>query len=246
MSKFTQVAYAFCFILNLVPQVYAHKIIGLSGGVGWLDFDANQNLTINRNVFNQNIINTYTVNGNFHPNNMLAIHGGYLFHVPHKNIKWTIELLAFYNTGSKVTGQVYEGGIPLFNNFDNKYKISSKGLMLEGKLISDNKKLFVKPFVLFGIGTSWNKAYSYLEEPNIVGAVNLRGQFQSKTTSQLAYEFGFGFNKTINENIFSIEFKRQQLGTAKFGLYPTQTINEPLKVTAAFNQVVFSYSKILD
>ncbi|MDI1352985.1 MAG: hypothetical protein PSV35_09535 [bacterium] len=81
-----------------------------------------------------------------------TVHGGAVFKLPQANFRITAELAGLFNGSNRLKGQVWEGGVAEFNNFDYTYQVSSNALMVESRLIYDNYQFI--PYVLAGLGTA--------------------------------------------------------------------------------------------
>lgn len=237
---------SFAGMASEVPVTPSPQLIaGISVGAAWYEEPGNRSINLYNDVLGRPIRNVYTYHSDSQQAATVNAHIGYLFSFPQSNFNISAELLGFYNFKRLIAGQVWEGGVPQFNNFNYSYNVQSKGLMAESRLFYAASSWSVMPYALFGIGSSWNKAYNYNESPRNLITASARGPISSNTSTQFAYEAGAGLSWRNNNTIVSVEYKYQDLGDAKLGLYAIQTYNDPLMMKLRSNQVLLNVTQVI-
>lgn len=106
-----------------------------------------------------------------------------------------------YISPIKVDGQIEEFSDPEFTNYNYNYQLDHEMLSLFTKLNIYRFNRF-SPYVLFGIGSSWNRSSDYHEIAMAdVDPAREPPQFGDKTDRQFAYDIGLGIDFMINENL---------------------------------------------
>ena len=235
----------FSLCLLLLDSAHAEliSIIGFSLGAKNTANAKNEIVNFTVDEFGSDVINAYVPNKNSKRKFTGNIHGGFLFQSPSPKIKLTTELAFYFPQTRSFTGQVWEAGIPDFDNFTYSYNVSSRQLMFESRIIYPQASWL--PYVSVGIGPSWNKAYAYQEYPNNETAISLKGNFPSNTNTTFPYEAGAGLGYTYKKLLVAFEYKYQILGDAQFGLYSFQTNNNRLNSRLRTNQFLVNLSYLI-
>lgn len=107
--------------------------------------------------------------------------------------------------------------LPEFANYTYHWQVASNVLMIAGKLnITQfwNMSLYING----GVGASINRSYDYNETALPGVTPRISPGFQDSSSSQVAYNLGFGFDFPLNpELIFSLGFVYQNLGNVASG-----------------------------
>lgn len=105
---------------------------------------------------------------------------------------------------------------PNFDTLNYNYAITSVplfGTFKFGGIIAG----FFEPYVLAGVGVSWNRAFNYNEVPTdpLATASPMRSMFQPNSETEFAYTFGggFGFQVTRSTNL-ALEYRYTNYGNA--------------------------------
>ena len=218
-------------------------IVGFSLGLKQDAGPKNETVHFTIDEFGTDVKNRYVSNTGTTGKFTGIIHGGVLMDTPQNKIKVTGELALYLPQSRSYKGEVWEAALPDFNNFSYSYKVSSKGLMFESRLMYLNSWWF--PYVLVGAGPSWNKSYAYQENPLNETAISLRGNFPSHSNTTFAYEGGAGIGIMHDKFLVSFEYKYMALGKAQFGLYPFQTMNDQFSTRLKSNQFLINVNYLI-
>ncbi len=146
--------------------------------------------------------------------------------------QWNVGLSFYYQSYNKTKGTER----PFFNasaNFDTlnySYSAESSALFVESSFTK--KTNYLNPYLLVGLGQSWNTLFGYNEVPtNPAGsAAPALAFFRHKTITNFAWEAGIGFTKQVNSySSISLGYQYVSVGEAKFGTSVLQTVASHLK-----------------
>ncbi|KTC92227.1 hypothetical protein [Legionella cincinnatiensis] len=165
---------------------------------------------------------------------------------------------SFYQLSLGIAGYFFELGqvkgteFPFINEgfFDTlnyNFHAKSSSLMVEGKAIYS--KYVLKPYVLVGIGPSWNRFYTYHEkptEPSLSAAPAVH--FNNHTKETFSYELGAGldyllWNDTQHQLQYhaSVGYQYFNLDKGALGYSLVQTSKDRLTVKNLYTQgIVFT------
>ncbi|MBU0744922.1 MAG: porin family protein [Gammaproteobacteria bacterium] len=157
---------------------------------------------------------------------LYGVNGGYEFKLG-PNALLSLGAGIYHNSNFSSDGQVYYNYPPTDidnssdkeHSFNYKYKLQSIRLMFETQLAwqFDLNKSKLIPFVMCGIGPSWNFANNY-EESLVNPLRDPRPGFKSHTKTNFAYQVGAGiaipFN--VDHDRVSIAYRYSNLGKARF------------------------------
>jgi len=126
----------------------------------------------------------------------------YSFYSFRKNWVWQYGL-AFYQTAlSSIKGEEAQAPImalDAINLWHYHYKILGRQLLIENKLSLIYKEHY-RPYLLAGIGESFNHAYGFQVTPQNSGEV-ATAIFGSKKNQTFSYLFGLGVDADLNQHI---------------------------------------------
>lgn len=132
--------------------------------------------------------------------------------------------LNFYHSAATIKGDVWQYQLPQFNNYSFRAPFISNRLMIDVK-----PTLFtfhtVSPYLIMGAGVTWN-TMSYNQSVTGVD-VNPASYISlgKHTHTQVAYDLGFGVNKTITNHLSaSVEYLYTSLGKASPASNPNNSI----------------------
>jgi opacity protein-like surface antigen len=100
------------------------------------------------------------------------------------------------------------------NSYGYSYDVLTRQLLLEGKLLYTIKKRF-HPYVMAGLGASFNKAYNYstTAQPSA-----LTPMYADNTTSSFSYALGAGFDTNLNSHLrLGLGYRFTDLGKIALG-----------------------------
>lgn len=135
-----------------------------------------------------------------------------------------------YTEMTSAYGIVY----PLFYispNFDTlSFNYEAQAVPLFGEFTLGAKFLrVVEPYIIGGVGVSWNRAFNYNEVPTApnLTALPMRTMFNARTQSEFAWNVGagLGFQATPSTTI-SLEYRYTDYGNLALNATPGQATNE--------------------
>lgn len=101
------------------------------------------------------------------------------------------------------------------NTYSYHYGVLMRQLLLEGKLLYSFRSRF-HPYILAGLGSSFNKAYQYYtDNPPLLTFTRL---YQNNNTSSFSYEAGIGLDYDVLQNLrLGIGYRFTNSGELKLG-----------------------------
>lgn len=141
-------------------------------------------------------------------------------------------------------GNVWQFGVPLFENLSYAYKVHHSRVMFSSKLLTTVPSYqAIHPYFSWELGTAYNNAGSYQETPLVSLAVPMT-PFANRIQSSFAWGLGVGFDYNINPHVRAgIGYQFADLGSVSLGITPaastTQTLTLPHLYT---NQLRFQFS----
>ena len=123
--------------------------------------------------------------------------------------------------------------------------------MLESRFIYT--QYMWQPFALVGVGSSWNRLYSYSETPTIPNdsAASSPYPFSNNTMSSFAYELGVGVQRQLFmkpssalQYFLSLEYRYINNGKGELGPSAAQTTTDRLQVSHLSVQTIMATLKV--
>lgn len=133
------------------------------------------------------------------------------------NPEWIGQAGLDYNQTApfKVKGTFQGADIQSADNFSYQYKVLTKQLLVNGKLLYTLKN-YVHPYLSAGLGTAFNKAYHYYT--NVPANLTFTRMHLDHTNTSLSYALGIGIDTDINKNLRAgIGYRFTDLGTVQLG-----------------------------
>tara|TARA_R110000868_G_scaffold339250_1_gene599971 strand:+ start:121 stop:915 length:795 start_codon:yes stop_codon:yes gene_type:complete len=230
LSKLTQCGLLFLMLPAaaiakpwVAPQPY-HYYLGITAGAS-LARNGDDNPTIH---YDGNIRDSYSTNSSYSTRPVIGANTGFEF-IPEKGSPTFSVGLGLYTTPSPYSfyGHIDEEtpGDPTALLYGSHFNVVSTRVMAEGKL---NWVLGVfSPFIDAGAGISWNRAKRYQETPMSPIYPPL-APFGDKTSTNFAYQLGFGISYSFNteeddsedflQDRISLGYRYTNLGTVAFGI----------------------------
>lgn len=115
-----------------------------------------------------------------------------------KDLQTQIGLAIATTTEAVLSGEIWEDGLPEFNNFKYKYKLQHSHLALKGKLLLD-KKYALTPWVSGSLGIGLNHT-RFSNIPLVDGAITMP-DFKKDTTTTLTYSLGAGVQYKLDQKM---------------------------------------------
>jgi opacity protein-like surface antigen len=149
-------------------------------------------------------------------------------------------LSAYVVSMGQVTGteHPFVNAGPQFDTLDYQFKVNSYALMLESRLAVTRYAL--QPFVLAGIGGSWNQLFSYQEKPSnpSSSAAPIPQGFGDHGQASFAYQVGVGLQYNFLQGDVgqptwqvSLDYRYMNFGSGSLGSIPNETTNETLSLS---------------
>lgn len=131
---------------------------------------------------------------------------------------WALDVGVGYYQASAFTGggTLTQGADdPSADNYKYSYKVQSKQLLVEGKLLGKIKEQ-IHPYLLLGIGTAFNKNYGY--KTNVPSFFTYTPMFSNNTQTNFSYELGAGIDLGVYGGWrIGAGYRFSGLGKANFG-----------------------------
>lgn len=130
----------------------------------------------------------------------------------------------------------------IFDTLNYNFHAKSASLMVESKAMYS--KYVLKPYALIGMGSSWNRFYSYHEEPTIPFLSAAPGiPFNNYSKQTFSYELGVGFEYVLwNDQQHHIQYSTSagyqyfNLGEGELGRSLPNTFTDRLKIKNLYTQ----------
>lgn len=179
--------------------------------------------------------NRYEVSKSFKPGPILGIQYGYNWHhLGGHSINVSLGVETGYMQTKNLGGLVrplYSLN-PNFDTLDFHYSVSSVPLMLISSVQFPLSSSWT-PYVLGGLGVSWNRASDYREiptDPNS-GALPMRSPFRARTMLEFAYTIGAGLSYEINTRVhIGLEYRFTNYGKVSLNPSAQQSTSERLEL----------------
>lgn len=135
----------------------------------------------------------------------------------------------------------------LFDTLDYQFKVRSAAALIQAALSYDYQRL--RPFILVGLGTSWNRSNQYREMPtNPALSATPAVLFDAHTQSSFAYTLSAGtqffLGKALTQPIeyhAAVRYQYFNLGAGRLGRAPVQTADARLRINNLYTQgILFS------
>lgn len=234
--------WSFLSALFLSSQAYAVIDLFVLGGGTYSNFGS-ENTTVQ---LNNSVTNEYDANNNSNWNLLGGIGIGYTF--PLSPLFQLSTYLSGYVVGMGMVEGVehpFVNDNPNYDTLDYQFKVNSYALMLESRLAVTRYPL--QPFVLAGIGGSWNELFNYEESPtNPNGtAAPVPEGFSDHGEASFAYQVGVGLQYNFLQGDtgqctwqVSLDYRYMNFGEGSLGTNPAQTTNETLKLSNIDTQAI--------
>lgn len=213
---------SFCTTSAMATNHHAYISAGVGGSQARLSAN---NPEIN--YYDGNLTDAYPLNHSRASTAVVSLNAGYEFKVCSMQPTIAVGLGVYTNpTPYGYSGQLIEtaSGDPANTLYNYTYNVTSTRVMAEAQLTWTVGNF--TPFINVGVGPAWNDMNGYTEAPvDSEGYVALP-PFSSRTSTNLAYQAGFGvgyaFNVEGNDSAFkheriSVGYRYVNLGNTSFG-----------------------------
>ncbi len=134
-----------------------------------------------------------------------------------------------------------------FETLNFNYSVSSVPLLVVGQL-GARIRPWCEPYLVFGTGISWNRAFDYKETPTDpdAAALPMRAMFQSHSTLGFAFMTGLGvdFRATDSTNV-GIEYRYSNFGNASLNPTSQQATDEKLRLSNIHSNALLFHMTVL-
>jgi len=131
---------------------------------------------------------------------------------------WLLETGLDYNQTSPflARGEFSQGAdAQSADTYTYHYSIVTKQALIEGKLLYTFKQYF-HPYVLFGLGAAFNKAYNYAT--SVPPFLTFTRMYSDNNTTSFSYAAGVGIDTDISDHLrLGIGYRFTNLGKAELG-----------------------------
>lgn len=141
-------------------------------------------------------------------------------------------IAGYGNTSIPLSGNVWQFGIPEFNNFTYKYRVQHGRLMFSNKLLTQwHRYPALQPYFTWEIGAAFNRASGYQETP-ITSLALPMAPFANLSQTSFSWGLGIGGDYTITNHIrIGVGYQIADLGSVSLGITPAETTNQTLSVS---------------
>ncbi len=190
--------------------------------------------------------NYYT---NSHGNSTVFDGGGMLGFERTVSDKWSLQLGAsgYGNSQIKAQGDIWQFGLPIFNNLAYSYQIQHARVMAEGKFLTQfSKAPLWRPYVSWQLGTAFNIAKSYQEVAN-PDRTPMATPFSNHTQTSFAWGVGVGADYLWKEHVrLGVGYQFLDLGAASLGSTTAAATNQTLSFPHLYtNQLRFQLTYLI-
>ena len=201
---------------------------GVTGGLGFTQVGASQQLTLN-NTVSPNIVNEYSTDNTTQGVQSVGLDAGYDFTL---SPRWQFGVgveADYFNLGT--SEGVVHPMVNLSSNFDTlNYSYDGNSYVgLFTTQIQWTRTGLWQPFVMAGVGAAYNELADYQETVPNGSTAQSAGSFGNHGESDFAYTLGVGAATNVNSHVdLAVWLRYVNLGDAELGTLPNQTTNEQL------------------
>ena len=154
---------------------------------------------------------------------------GYQQVLEKNNLAWQLGLTYLRATSAKISGTVWQLGLPQFENQVYTYKINHQHVAVKAKLLQSPEKP-VQLYVSGSIGVGFNDAHGFNNLP-LIETVVASPNFTDKTMSALSYTLSAGLQKSLSQHwLLGAEYQFVDWGRSELGPASGQTINTGIRM----------------
>lgn len=213
-----------------IPAAPTNHYYGeIFGGVAWTQASKrSENVTLVAPL----VTNRYELSRDFVTGPVVGLGFGYIWNVSTVN-SISLGIDSFYTRSLSKAGRVRPLYLinPGFDTLNFRYAVSSIPLLLVSRIAYHSGNW--APYVLLGLGVSWNRASDYQETPTepSAGALAMRSPFNPHRTLDFAYTGGVGVGYMVNNTTeVGIEYRYMNYGHARLDTSPAQSTGETLSL----------------
>lgn len=233
----------FALSLLLTPFIcQASKLdILLMGGPAFFNISNGSYINVN-----QYMLNEYITRSQAQARPIYGLGVAHSFDGFNKPLSLSLGLFGYYLDYGTIKGTenpfVNDG---IFDSLNYKFHARSLSTLIESRFIYTHFKW--QPYILAGVGVSWNRLYKYNETPSTSSdsAAIATSQFPSNTMASFAYELGLGVQRQIfidSSGVFqyflSLDYRYLNNGKAELGQSSVQTTHDHFQVSNLTSQAI--------
>lgn len=224
-------------LYRTMPRIQARSVdgayISLYGGVGWARLSLNKRST-NVTLVEPLVTNRYDFSHASRSASVVGLQYGYIWrHLKGRMVNLSLGVETGYTSVLSPYGRVRPLYLinPGFDTLDFRYAVSSVPLLVVSMLQFPLSSWI--PYVLGGVGVSWNRGNDYQEIPTNPDATALpmRSPFRPHTIVGFAYMLGAGLSYALSAHTYlGIEYRFTSYGKAELAPSTQQATNNPLSL----------------
>ena len=141
-------------------------------------------------------------------------------------------------------GDVWQFAVPLYDTLSYSYSVHHSRVMFSSKLLTTLPRYQpVHPYFSWELGTAYNRASSYEEQPLIPLAVPMT-PFANHTQSSFAWGVGVGVDYNHNQHVrVGVGYQFADLGSVSLGVTPGESTTQTLGLSHLYiNQLRFQFT----
>ncbi len=144
-------------------------------------------------------------------------------------------------------GDVWQFGLPQFNNFSYSYQVRHKRVMATGKLLGTQFQIkSIIPYVSVELGAAFNRSSAYQETALVPGVIPML-PFSSNNQTSFSWGVGLGYDYSLNcHTRIGIGYQFSDLGSASLGPTVDSTTTNTLVLSHLYtNQLRFQLTYLV-
>lgn len=207
-------------------------LIGISAGPTWSSGNEKQTLNLQ-----SDIVKTYTADSNSHvfPSAEIFVGWQLPFSLMQQSLLGQLGVSVASSDHAEMSGDIWEDADPDFNNFDYTYRVNRILAAVKGRLVGNCNRI-VEPYLSASLGVSYNRAYEFKINPDIVQEVPAPA-FKSNTKASFSYTLGIGLQKTFTPQFqAAIGYEFSDWGKTQLSPAAGQTMNQGLALNHVYAQ----------
>ena len=129
-------------------------------------------------------------------------------------------------------GDVWQFAVPFFDTLSYSYKVHHSRVMFSSKLLTTVPRYqTIHPYFSWELGTAYNRANNYQEQPLIPLAVPMT-PFANHTQSAFSWGVGVGVDYNLNQHVRAgVGYQFVNLGAVSLGLTPSEITTQSLSLS---------------
>ena len=226
------------FIHSVVALKQYKPLVMLTVGTDFVQAGQAQALTLNPSFQNYYTNNSTTAT--------VADAGGFVGveRVLTDYLSVQIGVAGYVNAELTPQGDVWQFAVPLFDTLSYSYSVHHSRVMFSSKLLTTVPCYqTVHPYFSWELGTAYNRASRYQEQPLISLATPMT-PFANHTQSSFTYGVGVGVDYNLNQHFRAgVGYQFADLGSVSLGVTPAESTTQTLGLSHIYtNQLRFQFT----